>query len=511
MIQQHWLLPLLIAIPFIGGLLSWLSGWIGKRIPRWIALITMMLTFALAIFLWFRSVPHHQDPLIITKPLWLAEFRFSWIPSLGISYHLALDGISLLMIVLTAFIGILAVTCSWSEIQRNVGFFKLNLLWSLGAVIGVFLAVDLFLFFFFWELMLVPVYFLIALWGHDRAGGKSKENAAMKFFIYTQIAGLILLAGILLLVHAYHVQTGHLSFNYMDLLDTRLSAGAELALMLCFFIGFAVKLPIIPFHGWLPDAHAQAPTAGSVDLAGILIKTAAYGLLRFVLPFFPHASAVAAPYIVSLGTIGIFYAALLAFAQSDMKRLLAYTSISHMGFIVVGMYSGTLVSLQGLMIQMIAHGLTSSALFLISGQIYERYHTRDLNVLGGMWGSLRLLPAFMMFFAAALLGMPGTGDFIGEILILFGTFPLWPWLVSLITFSMVLAGLYALILIQRVLFGSSPRQVVMALNAREILMLLALVVLLLWVGLAPQLFLDTSEPAMRWIEKIYTPTLGAWS
>lgn len=510
MTQQNWLLPSLIAVPFIGGLLSWLSEWIGKRMPRWIALFTMVLTFLLSVFLWRLSAAGEAQP-VTAKPLWLAEFRLSWVPSLGISYHLALDGISLLMILLTGFIGILAVACSWAEIQRNVGFFKLNLLWSFGAVIGVFLAVDLFLFFFFWELMLVPVYFLIALWGHDHAGGKTKEHAAMKFLIYTQIAGLILLAGILLLVHAYHIQTGRLSFSYMDLLDTTLSAGTEMAIMLCFFIGFAVKLPIMPLHGWLPDAHAQAPTAGSVDLAGILIKTAAYGLLRFVLPFFPHASAVVAPYIVVLGALGIFYAAWLAFAQSDMKRLLAYTSVSHMGFIVVGLYAGTLISLQGLMIQMLAHGLTSSALFLISGQIYERYHTRDLNVLGGMWGSLRFLPAFMMFFAAALLGMPGTGDFIGEILILFGAFPVWPWLTAVITFSMVLAGLYALILIQRVLFGSPSRQAVMTLDAREILMLLAIVVLLLWVGLAPQAFLNTSEAAMRWIERLYAPILGGWS
>ncbi len=508
--QQSWLLPLLVAVPFIGGLLSWLSEWVGKWMPRWIALFTMVLTFVLSVFSWHLSASH-EEVLLTATPNWLAEFHFAWIPSLGISYHLALDGISLLMIILTAFLGILAVACSWAEIQRNVGFFKLNLLWSLGAVIGVFLAVDLFLFFFFWELMLVPVYFLIALWGHDHAGGKTKEHAAMKFFIYTQIAGLVLLAGILLLVHAYHAQTGHLSFSYMDLLDTELSSGAEMGIMLCFFIGFAVKLPIMPLHGWLPDAHAQAPTAGSVDLAGILIKTAAYGLLRFVIPFFPHASAIVAPYIVLLGAIGIFYAAGLAFVQSDMKRLLAYTSISHMGFVVVGLYAGNLVGLQGLMVQMLAHGLTSSALFLISGQLYERYHTRDLNVLGGLWGSLRFLPAFMMFFAAALLGLPGTGDFIGEILILFGAFPVWPWPIAIITFSMVFAALYALILIQRILFGSPSRQAVMTLNAREILMLLAIAVVLLWLGLAPQLFLNTSEATMRWIEQIYAPVLGGWS
>lgn len=447
---------------------------------------------------------------------WMAEFSVPWIPTFGISFHLALDGLSLMMVALTGLLGVAAVACSWNEIQRRVGFFHLNLLWSLGGVIGVFLAIDLFLFFFFWEMMLVPIYFLIALWGHDVVG-KTKEYAATKFFIYTQASGLIMLIGILVLVIISYAQTGVVSFNYNDLLGTSLG-GWEYPIMLCFFIGFAVKLPIIPFHGWLPDAHAQAPTAGSVDLAGVLIKTAAYGLIRFVLPLFPVASQEFAPIAITLGTIGIFYGAWLAFMQTDMKRLLAYTSISHMGFVVLAIYAGTLLSLQGLMIQMLAHGLSSAALFIMAGQLYERLHTRDLTLMGGMWGQFRYYAPILMFFCAALLGIPGTGNFIGEFMILFGSFAQYPVFVVFATFSLVLAGLYSLILIHRALFGENniaalaeretkshglPARRLKDLGKRELSLLLMLAAGLVWLGLYPQPFLDTSSHAMQWINNAY--------
>jgi|TARA_A100001518_G_C1227320_1_gene81213 NADH-quinone oxidoreductase subunit M len=518
-LQQTWMLPALIAIPFIAGLLCWLVERFNKRLPRWIALIGMMLTFALSLVLWQQGDFSGMSKQIIAPDAavpWVAEFSVPWIPSFGISFHLALDGLSLMMVVLTSLLGVAAVACSWNEIQRRVGFFHLNLLWSLGGVIGVFLAIDLFLFFFFWEMMLVPIYFLIALWGHDVVG-KTKEYAATKFFIYTQASGLIMLIGILVLVIISYAQTGVVSFNYNDLLGTSLG-GWEYPIMLCFFIGFAVKLPIVPFHGWLPDAHAQAPTAGSVDLAGVLIKTAAYGLIRFVLPLFPVASQEFAPIAITLGTIGIFYGAWLAFMQTDMKRLLAYTSISHMGFVVLAIYAGTLLSLQGLMIQMLAHGLSSAALFIMAGQLYERLHTRDLTLMGGMWGQFRYYAPILMFFCAALLGIPGTGNFIGEFMILFGSFAQYPVFVVFATFSLVLAGLYSLILIHRALFGENniaalaeretkshglPARRLKDLGKRELSLLLMLAAGLVWLGLYPQPFLDTSSHAMQWINNAY--------
>lgn len=520
MIEQTWLLPTLIGIPFVAGFLCWLIEKVNDKLPRWIALFAMLMTFGVSLLLWRQG---DFDGLITTDGMtnssdlsWVAQFVVPWIPSLGIDFHLAMDGLSLLMIVLTSFLGIMAVGCSWGEITRRVGFFHLNLLWSLGGVIGVFLAIDLFLFFFFWELMLLPIYFLIALWGHNATGGRTKEYAATKFFIYTQASGLIMLIGIVMLVIIHFSQTGVLSFAYHDLLGLDLGKW-EYVIMLCFFIGFAVKLPVFPLHGWLPDAHAQAPTAGSVDLAGILIKTAAFGLLRFVIPLFPNASADFAPVAIMLGTIGIFYGAFLAFAQTDIKRLLAYTSISHMGFVLLAIYAGNLMSLQGLMVQMLAHGLSSAALFIMAGQVYERLHTRDLAVMGGMWGQFRYLAPLLMFFCAALLGIPGTGNFIGEILILLGSFKQYPAIVVLATVSLVLGGLYSLILIYKTLFGdNTTAQLVKAnggrlrdLGKRELSLLGVLAIGLVWLGLYPQPVLNTSDSTMNWIAKVYADELPA--
>ncbi|WP_019673317.1 NADH-quinone oxidoreductase subunit M [Psychrobacter lutiphocae] len=561
-LQLAWILPALIATPFIAGTLCWLVEKINNRWPRWIALIGMIITFALTLILWREGGFSGMSEQVLAtdaKLPWFAEFIVPWIDSFGISFHLALDGMSLMMVSLTAFLGIMAVGCSWGEIQRRVGFFHLNLLWSLGGVIGVFLAIDLFLFFFFWEMMLVPIYFLIAIWGHNATNGKTKEYAATKFFIYTQASGLVMLVGILLLVIINYQNSGVFSFNYNDLLGTQLG-GWEYPIMLCFFIGFAVKLPVMPFHGWLPDAHAQAPTAGSVDLAGILIKTAAYGLIRFVLPFFPAASQEFAPIAITLGTIGIFYGAWMAFVQTDIKRLLAYTSVSHMGFVVLAVYAGTLISLQGLMVQMLAHGLASAALFIMAGQLYERMHTRELPLIGGMWGQFRYYAPLLMFFCAALLGIPGTGNFIGEFLILMGSFEQYPIFVVFATFSLVWAGLYSLIIIYRALFGEKtlpdlealeaetqarkmahlkakaarmPDMVLASeledsdiktvqnpsyveqtyrkktlklydLNRRELALLLVLAIGLVWLGLFPQTVLDTSSHAMQWINNAYT-------
>lgn len=506
--MNNYILPALLAIPFVTGFLCWVTEKISIRLPRWMALIGMTVCFVLCVMLWQQGDFTGASSQLIelgSTPSWLAEFKRPWIAPLGIDFHLAVDGFSLLLVGLTALLGIMAVGCSWGEIQKNVGFFHLNLLWSLGGVFGVFLAIDLFLFFFFWEMMLVPIYFLIALWGHSGSTGKSRVYAATKFFIYTQVGGLIMLAGILSLVILNYAQTGVLSFSYNHLLGTELPPNWEMGIMLCFFIGFAVKLPIMPFHGWLPDAHAQAPTAGSVDLAGILIKTAAYGLVRFALPLFPNASAEFGPVAIALASFGIFYGAWLAFAQTDIKRLLAYTSISHMGFVVLGIYTGSLMSLQGVTMQMVAHGLSSAALFIMAGQLYERLHTRDLREMGGIWGQLRYLPAFLMFFCAALLGIPGTGNFIGEFLILLGSFASHPTFTILATVSLVLAGLYSLMLIHQALYGDKPERVLKArgLNVRELGMLSVLVGGLLWLGLYPQTALDTANHSMRWVENAY--------
>ncbi|QCE33039.1 NADH-quinone oxidoreductase subunit M [Acetobacteraceae bacterium] len=504
------LLPWLILIPFLAGFLSWQTERLGHKIPLWIALAGMVSTLGLSLYLW--GIGNYSLAIPTGIPQWQSEFILPWIPRFGISIHFALDGLSLLLIVLTAFLGTMALLCSWNEIKKHPGFFCFNLMWILASVIGVFLAIDMFLFFFFWEMMLVPMYFLIALWGHSASTGKTRISAATKFFIYTQASGLVMLVAILGLVFIHHSGSGVWTFNYEDLLNTKMSHNVEYLLMLGFFLAFAVKMPVVPLHGWLPDAHAQAPTAGSVDLAGVLIKTAAYGMLRFSLPLFPHASAEFAVIAMWLGLLGIFYGAWMAFTQSDIKRLVAYTSISHMGFVLIAIYTGSELAYQGAVIQMLAHGLSAAGMFILCGQLYERLHTRDMRLMGGLWGKIRYLPALSMFFAVATLGMPGTGNFVGEFMILFGAFPVAPLVTIIATFALVFASIYSLALIRRAYYGPPKSdivaQILPGMSARELSIILTLAILLVALGLWPQPVLDTSHYAVSNIQQWFTHSLS---
>ncbi|MFV0889767.1 NADH-quinone oxidoreductase subunit M [Metapseudomonas otitidis] len=507
------ILPWLILIPFIGGLLCWQGERFGATLPRWIALLTMSLLFGLGLWLWATG-NFTLAPAPGADPVWAHEFKVNWIERFGITIHLAMDGLSVLMVTLTGLLGVLSVLCSWNEIQNRVGFFHLNLMWILGGVVGVFLAVDLFLFFFFWEMMLVPMYFLIALWGHSGSKGKTRIYAATKFFIFTQASGLVMLVAILGLVLVHYNATGVLTFNYADLLKTPLTPTAEYLLMLGFFIAFAVKFPVVPFHSWLPDAHAQAPTAGSVDLAGILLKTAAYGLMRFALPLFPNASAEFAPIAHWLGVFAIVYGALLSFAQTDIKRLVAFSSVSHMGFVLIAIYSGSQIALQGAVVQMMAHGLSAAALFILCGQLYERLHTRDMRQMGGIWSRMPYLPAISLFFAAAALGLPGTGNFVGEFLILLGSFEKAMWVTIIAATGLVFGSVYSLIMIHRAHFGAAKSDApLQGLKPRELIMVLGLAVLLILLGVYPQPVLDTSAASMhgvhQWLDAAFTQLASA--
>ena len=494
----------LFALPFIGGFLCWQIERLGRGFPRWVALGTMLVVMALAIYLWLTG--DYSITLLGDKHQWVQEIQLPWIPRFGISFHLALDGLSLILVALTALLGIMAVACSWREVQRNVGFFHLNLLWNLGGVIGVFLAMDLFLFFFFWEMMLVPMYFLIALWGHNAPGGQGRVYAATKFFIYTQASGLLMLVAILGLVFVHYRVSGELTFDYPQLLNTAMGSTMEWWLMLGFFVAFAVKLPVVPIHSWLPDAHSQAPTAGSVDLAGILLKTAAYGLLRFALPLFPHASAQFAPVAMWLGVLGIIYGAILAYAQNDVKRLVAYTSISHMGFVLIAIYAGTEQALQGAVINMVAHGISAGGLFILCGEVYERLHTRDMREMGGLWTRFRFLPPIALFFAAASLGLPGLANFVGEFLILLGTWKTAPVVTAFASTGLILAAVYALIFVQRAFHGpvhGRETKMLADLNSREIATMLTLMALLVLFGLYPQPVLNLSKAPMQAVQAVY--------
>jgi NADH-quinone oxidoreductase subunit M len=512
MITDPIILVWLIAIPFLGGLLSWIGELAGGiRYPRWIALFTMVLVLIISLWLWaIGDWSIAGIPMDGAAPQWVLEFQVPWIERFGISFHLGLDGLSLLLVVLTNLLGLMAVACSWKEIGRYVGFFHLNLLWNLGGVVAVFLALDLFLFFFFWEMMLVPMYFLIAIWGHNAPGGKGRIYAATKFFIFTQASGLLMLLAILGLVWVNHQATGVWSFDYHVLLQTEMSSEVQWILMLGFFVAFMVKLPVVPFHTWLPDAHSQAPTAGSVDLAGILLKTAAYGLMRFGLPLFPEASASFAPVAMWLGVVGIVYGAFMTFAQNDVKRLVAYSSVSHMGFVLVGIYAGTELALQGAMITMIAHGISAGALFILCGEIYERIHTRDLREMGGLWARFPYLPPIVMFFALAALGLPGLGNFVGEFLVLIGTWSVDKPVTIVAATGLILAAVYSLMMIQRAFHGKADTDEKLEdLNYRELVTCLSLMALLLWLGVYPQPVLDTSAAVMQAIHALYSPMAGA--
>ena len=368
------ILVVLISILFFGGVLAWLSEGLDSKFPRVIALTAVVIDLLVMLTLLGADAGDSG---------WIVQLNAQWMPRFGISFHLAADGLSVLMMVLTAFLGAVAIGSAWDEITEKTGFFYFNLLWTLAGVIGVFTALDLFLFFFFWEVMLIPMYFIIAIWGHE-----NKNYAAMKFFIFTQVTGMLMLISILALAYFHYVQFGWFSFDYVDLLKVNTSSAIEMWIMLGFFVAFSTKLPSFPFHSWLPDAHSQAPTAGSVILAGVLLKTGAYGLIRFAIPLFPEASMTFAPFAMTLAVISILYCAKVAFAQTDIKRLIAYTSVSHMGFVLLGIYAWNEQALQGAVMTMLAHGLSAAALFMLAGGLQHRIHTRDMDHMGGFWAKV---------------------------------------------------------------------------------------------------------------------------
>ncbi|MBX4181069.1 NADH-quinone oxidoreductase subunit M [Sodalis sp. CWE] len=494
------LLPCLVLIPFIGGLLCWSCERLeNKKTPCWIALITMVFTLTLSLFLW-QLDNLDQGKLKLTK--WKIEFLYPWIPRFNINIHLALDGLSILMVSLTGFFGILAVLCSWREVQNHRGLFYFNLLWIFTSVIGVFLAIDMFLFFLFWEMMLLPMFFLIVLWGrsNSKTDYKDKVSVAMKFCIYTQISGLVMLVSIFGLVMTHYSATGFWTFDYEHLKNTPMSHQKELLLMLGFFLSFAIKFPIVPLHGWLPDVHSYTPTAGSVDLAGVLLKTAAYGILRFILPLFPHASYHFAPIAMWLGLINIFYGALVALLQTDIKRLIAYIGISHMGLVLIAIYSGNQLACQGAVIQMIAHGLSASGMFIVCGQIYERSQKRDIQSIGRLCKRLNFIPTSFLFFTIATLGIPGTINFVGEIITLFGNFQIDPMIAVTATFGLVFVSICSLMIIYSVYNG--PERSLNSLSdstLREKLIVLSLAVLIILFGFFPYLIMDVSFSTIKQI------------
>jgi NADH-quinone oxidoreductase subunit M len=465
-------LSFLIWLPLMFGACAWISEKKFSGSGNWITLISLFGLLIFSIYLGSNGI---------------GNLSWEWFARFNIHFALLLDGLSLLLVTLTIALAMLAVMVSWNDIEINRGFFHFNLMFSVAGIVGVFLAADLFLFFLFWEVMLLPMTALILIWGHE-----NRRYAALKFFIFTQVSSLLMLVAIIALALHHQSQTGELSFNLVELQQLVIPDNMQFWLMLGFFIAFAVKLPMVPFHSWLPDAHTQAPTAGSVLLAGILLKTGAYGLIRIVLPLFPSATMEFAPIAVTLGVVSIIYGAIMAYSQTDFKRLVAYSSISHMGFVLLALFSWHEVALQGAILTIVAHGISSAALFSMAGMIQHRIHSRELSKMGGMWASAPKMATVTLIFVMAGIGMPGMANFNGELFTLLGSYQKFPMQTIVASLAIIGSAVYGLHLFQRAFQGPANVNVT-DLHMRELVFTSLLVAALIYFGLQPHVVLELSS------------------